>query len=158
MVRTLPRWSGRAYAATMRSRTMLALLVGCAMFAAAATVGADDASEVNDGATPSAVATRQHPPGRTFTVAAVGDFLMGVLTGLDAAVNEPADVVQGGIADVEYGGVVTRGAPLTSDATGRAVVAAPAAGVNNRIVGFAEVSGVLGDIGAVRLAIGFMQG
>jgi len=96
--------------------------------------------------------------GQILLGAAVGDFLMGVLTGLDAAVNEPADVVQGGIADVEYGGVVTRGAPLTSDATGRAVVAAPAAGVNNRIVGFAEVSGVLGDIGAVRLAIGFMQG
>lgn len=96
--------------------------------------------------------------GQILQGAAVGDFLMGVLTGLDAAVNEPADVVQGGIADVEYGGVVTRGAPLTSDATGRAVVAAPAAGVNNRIVGFAEVSGVLGDIGCVRLAIGFMQG
>ncbi|HPU16912.1 MAG TPA: DUF2190 family protein [Polymorphobacter sp.] len=96
--------------------------------------------------------------GQILLGAAVGDFLMGVSSGTDAAINEPTDVVQGGIADVEYGGVVTRGAPLTSDATGRAVVAAPAAGVNNRIVGFAEVSGVLGDIGAVRLAIGFMQG
>lgn len=96
--------------------------------------------------------------GQVLQAAAVGDFLMGVTTGLDAAVNEPTDVVQGGIVDVEYGGVVTRGAPLTSDANGRAVVAAPAAGVNNRIVGFAEVSGVLGDIGCVRLAIGFMQG
>lgn len=96
--------------------------------------------------------------GQILQAAAVGDFLMGVITGLDAAINEPADVVQGGIADVEYGGVVTRGAPLTCDAQGRAVVAAPAAGTNNRIVGFAEVSGVLGDIGCCRLAIGFMQG
>jgi len=71
---------------------MLALLVGCAMFAAAATVGADDASEVNDGATPSAVATRQHPPGRTFTVAAVGDFLSEGLVNTQAALAAPHGV------------------------------------------------------------------
>lgn len=96
--------------------------------------------------------------GQVVQGAAVGDFLMGVTTTIDAVAGEPVDVIQGGIADVEFGGVVTRGAPLTSDATGRAVVAAPAAGTNNRIIGFAEVSGVVGDIGGVRLAIGFMQG
>ena len=90
--------------------------------------------------------------------AAVGDFLIGVSTEIDSAIGEPCDVVLSGIVDVEYGGAVTRGALLTSDATGRAVSAAPAAGVNNRIIGIAMVSGVLGDIGSTLLAQGSVQG
>lgn len=86
------------------------------------------------------------------------DKLLGVTTEVAAAINEHTDVIKSGMADVEYGGTVSRGDPLTSDATGRAVVAAPAAGANNRLIGFAEVSGVVGDIGQVWIEPGFMQG
>lgn len=75
-----------------------------------------------------------------------------------AAAGDAVDVYKSGTVDVEYGGNVTRGDPLTSDAVGRAVTAAPAAGANVRIIGFAEVSGVLGDIGEVDLRISVLQG
>lgn len=90
--------------------------------------------------------------------AASTDLLIGVSTGIDAAINEPCDVKMGGIAEVEFGGAVTRGQYLTSDATGRAVAAAPAAGVNASIIGVAMVSGVAGDIGSVLLSQGRIQG
>jgi hypothetical protein len=47
---------------------------------------------------------------------------------------------------------------LTTDSSGRAVTAAPAAGVNNGVIGVAFVSGVLGDIGSVILSQGRIQG
>ena len=75
-----------------------------------------------------------------------------------AAAGEPLDVYKHGTVPVEYGGVVTRGDSLTSDNVGRAVAATPAAGANVRIIGFAEVSGVLGDIGEADLSPGVMQG
>ncbi|MCZ8112804.1 MAG: DUF2190 family protein [Rubrivivax sp.] len=71
---------------------------------------------------------------------------------------EPVEVVMAGVATVEYGAAVTRGALLTSDASGRAIVAAAAAGANVRTVGVAMVDGVLGDLGAVRLHPGSFQG
>jgi hypothetical protein len=86
-------------------------------------------------------------------------FICGVSDDVGAAVNERCSVfMNGNIADVEYGGNVTRGDPLTADAVGRAVTAAPAAGANTRVVGFAEVSGVLGDIGSVAISPFIMQG
>jgi hypothetical protein len=96
--------------------------------------------------------------GQVLTAAAVADKLFGVSTDIPAAINERCDVILGGIADVLYGGAVTRGDLLTSDASGRAVTAAPAAGTNNRIIGMAVVSGVLGDIGQVDINQGMMQG
>lgn len=96
--------------------------------------------------------------GQVLQAAAATDLLIGVNGSVAPALGERVDLVKIGIADVEYGGVVTRGAPLTSDASGRAVVAAPAAGSNVRIVGYAEVAGVLGDIGSVHIALGVMQG
>jgi hypothetical protein len=89
---------------------------------------------------------------------AVGDFAIGVSTSIASPINDRCDVIMAGIAEVEYGGTVTRGALLTTDASGRAVVAAPAAGVNNRIIGFALESGVVGDIGSVFLSPGSVQG
>ena len=59
---------------------------------------------------------------------------------------------------MEFGGTVARGAPVTADASGKAVAAAPAAGSNVRIIGFAEVSAVAGDIAPVLIAPGVMQG
>ena len=90
--------------------------------------------------------------------AAATDLLMGVSGNIPAAAGERIDIAQEVILDIVFGGTVTRGQPITSDASGRAVAAAPAAGSNVRIVGFAEVSGVLGDIGGVFLSPGIMQG
>lgn len=90
--------------------------------------------------------------------AAANDALIGVADLAAVATGDRVDVSREGLVDVEYGGTVARGDLLTSDATGRAVTAAPAAGVNNRIVGIAEVSGVVGDIGSVLLSVGSTQG
>lgn len=86
-------------------------------------------------------------------------FIYGVSSELDTAIGERISIHSvGNIADVVYGGAVTRGDPLTADAQGRAIAATPAAGANAFIVGFAEVSGVLGDIGSVIVTPGRVQG
>lgn len=90
--------------------------------------------------------------------AATADALMGVSTDIDTASGKVVDIIRIGVAPVEYGGTIARGAPVTTDANGRAITAAPAAGANVRIIGFAEVSGVLNDIGSVFIAPGVMQG
>lgn len=90
--------------------------------------------------------------------AAAADKLIGVTTELAAATGETVDVVKTGLADIEYGGNVSRGDPLTSDSVGRAVTAAPAGGANARLIGFAEVAGVSGDIGQVHISPSVMQG
>ncbi|ARO88174.1 DUF2190 domain-containing protein [Nitrosospira lacus] len=90
--------------------------------------------------------------------AAAADFSVGVSTAVAPAINERCDVVMSGLAEVEFGGTVTRGGPVTADASGKAVAAAPAAGANARIIGFAHVSAVSGDIAPVLLAPGLMQG
>ena len=82
---------------------------------------------------------------------AATDALMGVNDSVAPEAGERVDIVKSGLADVEYGGAVTRGQPLTSDSVGRAVAASVA---GSRIIGFAEVSGVLGDIGLVDIAPG----
>ena len=83
--------------------------------------------------------------------AAGADASFGVSDSLGAAAaNDPVDIIRGGIAEVVYGGTVTRGDPLTSDSQGRAIKAA----TGNRIIGFAEVSGVVGDRGSVFIAPG----
>lgn len=89
--------------------------------------------------------------------AAVSDALIGVAD-LAAASGDHVTVVMGGIAIVEYGGTITRGGHVTSDASGKAVAAAPGAGTNNRVIGIAMVSGVSGDLGSVLLQPGSVQG
>ncbi|MGD9599926.1 MAG: capsid cement protein [Steroidobacteraceae bacterium] len=89
--------------------------------------------------------------------AAATDLSIGVAD-LGAASGEYCDVIVDGIALVEYGGNVTRGAKLTSDADGKAIAAAPAAGANAQVIGIAMLSGVAGDIGSVRIAPSTMQG
>lgn len=91
--------------------------------------------------------------------AASADKLIGVTDRIAAAVaGDRVDVYRGGIVEVEYGGAVAAGDPLTSDASGRAITAAPGAGVNAYVIGQAEVAGVLGDIGSVFLSQGRIQG
>jgi len=91
--------------------------------------------------------------------AAATDNMMGVCNEVSPAANERFDVVLEGIAFVEAGAAFAFGAPITSDAVGRGVTAAPAAGVNNRVIGFAmEAATAAGDVVRVLLQPGFMQG
>lgn len=89
---------------------------------------------------------------------AATDAVLGVANVLGAQSGDRVDVCLIGIADCEFGGAVIRGAFLTSDANGKAVAAAPGAGVNARIVGVALVSGVSGDIGTVLINPNQVQG
>lgn len=59
------------------------------------------------------------------------------------ATDDTVDVVLSGIAKVEYGGTVTRGAYLTSDANGKAVVADTE---GQEVIARALAAGVVGDI------------
>lgn len=78
--------------------------------------------------------------------------LIGVQSELDCDAGDRASAAMvGNIEDVEFGGNVSRGAPLTSDAQGRAIAATT---TGQFIVGFAEVSGVSGDIGTVIISPG----
>lgn len=97
--------------------------------------------------------------GTVLPAAAATDKPKGVsVPNITAPSGQRVDVVLDGIAQVQLGGTVTRGDPITSDANGKGVTAAPAAGVNNHIIGFVEVSGVANDIVPVRLARGVIQG
>ncbi len=97
--------------------------------------------------------------GEVTPAVAATDKIIGVSDRVNAPViGDRLDIWRSGIVEVEYGGTVAQGDPLTSDAVGRAVVAAPAGGANVRIIGHAEVAGVLGDIGSFMLAPGSMQG
>lgn len=90
---------------------------------------------------------------------AATDDMVGVCRSpLGAASGARVDVITSGIANVEFGDTVARGKPVTADADGKAVLADPANATNVRIIGFAEISAVDGDIAAVRLAPGYLQG
>ena len=84
--------------------------------------------------------------------------MFAISNNLGARNGQRVDCITGGTPEVRYGGVVAAGDPLTADTQGRAVAAAPAAGVNARIIGFAAVSGNADDIGAAHIAPGIMQG
>lgn len=75
-------------------------------------------------------------PDAVATAAAATDTLYGV------AMETIADQANGnvqvrGVAPIETGGAISAGGKVTTDATGRAVAAAPAAGTNNGLVGIA---------------------
>lgn len=76
----------------------------------------------------------------TDIIAGVTDFPGG------AKDKERIDVVLFGPAEIELGGTVGPGAGVTADANGKAVAAAPAAGVNHFILGRVLVNAVAGDI------------
>ena len=112
-----------------------------------------------DGATnPSRIAKFSTADGHVAQAAANTDALIGVFDELAHADGERCDVIRAGSTLVQYGGAVTRVDWLTSDANGKAVKAAPAAGSNASVIGRAEVSGVDGDIVPIVLAIGQIQG
>lgn len=90
--------------------------------------------------------------------AAATDAMFGVVgfLGQDTAGNR-VDIILDGPVEVEYGGTVALGDPLTSDATGRAIKSAPAAGATHRSIGFATVGGVVGDVGSMQIELGHVQ-
>ncbi len=96
--------------------------------------------------------------GQVIQAAAATDAIFGVAPDVSVAIGNPADAHVAGIAFVEYGGNVSRGDRLTSDANGKAVAAAPAAGVNNSIIGTAMKDGVDGDVGSVLITPSQIQG
>jgi hypothetical protein len=93
------------------------------------------------------------------TAVANTDFIIGVVNEVAPAVGERVDVVRDGIAWVEAGAAIPRGSPLTCDGVGRAIVSAPGAGVNHRIIGFAEeTAGAAGDVIRFILGPSYYQG
>jgi len=91
--------------------------------------------------------------------AAASDAIVGVVDAPGGvASGRRVDVVILGVTDVQAGGAITRGAPLTADANGKAVAAAPAAGANARTIGFALSSMVSGDIMPALVIPGSLQG
>lgn len=111
--------------------------------------------------------------GQVVPAAAATDALIGIAAELDAAITTRVDVHVAGIAEVELGGTVTRGQLVTADASGRAVAATrhthtentagtytqsatTGVGSGERAIGFALVSGVVGDIGTVLIAPAFV--
>lgn len=82
--------------------------------------------------------------GREVVTATGGDVpIMGGLdNGRGVNAGQVADVNRGGLFDVEYGDVVPRGAPVTADAQGRAVVAQS----GDWFVGFADEAGAVGEV------------
>jgi hypothetical protein len=95
--------------------------------------------------------------------AAASDLLIGVTTevGITAAeitAGTYTDVVLEGITEVLAGGTIARGAKITSDANGKAIAAAPAAGTNAQVIGIALNSAVSGDIFPMLISHSVMQG
>lgn len=98
--------------------------------------------------------------GQVVPCAAATDFIIGVcVQPWGAASGDRVDVAVGDIVDVVAGAAVVAGAPITSDASARAVTAAPSAGSNVRIIGVAyEAADAAGTIFRVIYSPGLMQG
>ncbi len=75
---------------------------------------------------------------------------IGVTNELAAVDTQRVDVFVQGFADVEFGGTVTRGTYVKSDASGRAV----AAGAGDAYCGIAYLSAVSGDIASIKITRG----
>ncbi len=90
--------------------------------------------------------------------AAVSDPLAGVTTEVASASGDRVDVIHDGIAFVTAGGTIAPGDPITTDASGHAVKAAPSAGVNNQCIGRARQSAVSGDVLEVLIDLFVLQG
>lgn len=97
--------------------------------------------------------------GEVQQAAAASDALIGVCGELPAAIGERCDVSMAGIEYVEAGAAFTRGAQLMSDASGRAITAAAAAGTNVRTGGIAQESAsAAGDVVRMLIVPGSFQG
>lgn len=79
---------------------------------------------------------------------AASDKHVAVSGHVGAALDERVDVYLSGVVPVEYGGNVADGDLLTSDASGRAIVAT----AGSRVIGVAQEKGDLGTIGSLLIA------
>lgn len=84
--------------------------------------------------------------------------LVGISDAMGAALGGMCDVHRGGLASVKLGGTVTAGQPITANAAGLGIAAAPGAGATMNIVGFADQPGVSGDIIDLFFAPGTIRG
>lgn len=90
---------------------------------------------------------------------AATDDLVAVSDSLGAAAaGDRCECYAGGVVEIEVGGNIARGKQVTADANGKAVQAAPGAGVNNRIIGIAQATYVAGDFGEFLFTAGSLQG
>lgn len=91
--------------------------------------------------------------------AGVGDVLLGTtaIRGA-AAANSRVDVCLDNIREVEFGGLVAYGDPVTSDATGRAIKAEPVEGSSVPIIGRAMEGAKVGTIGHVLIQPAILHG
>lgn len=96
--------------------------------------------------------------GSVAAAAAATDNVIGVSDQTTTEAGEQCDVILAGIAEVSYGGTVTRGDLLVANASGQAVTQAAGAGNNVGVIGTAMVSGVSGDVGEVLISRGSLQG
>jgi len=98
--------------------------------------------------------------GQAVQSAAAGDAHMGIADNLgQATVGGRVDVIRSGQAEAEAGAAITRGALLSSDASGRVITAAAAAGSNVRVIGVADANaGGAGEIIPVLVTPGSFQG
>lgn len=95
---------------------------------------------------PYRVAAFTGPDGAVQQAASATDPLVGAADGLGGSPGSTVDVDQGGWSEVQAGGPIAAGDPLTSDANGCAVKAAPAAGATANCIGIAQVAAVAGDV------------
>ncbi|SCB18459.1 hypothetical protein [Rhizobium lusitanum] len=75
-----------------------------------------------------------------------------------AAIGDRIDIVLFGETEVQVGGTIPFGTFFTAGAGGKAVPAAPAAGVNARTGGISTIGAVSGDIARVFVSPGQIQG
>lgn len=86
-------------------------------------------------------------PGFTIVPAAgPTDKLVGPIDNIPANIGDDTDVAMMGQHSVVLGGPVSYWDPITSDANGNGVLAAPAVGATANIIGRAMKAGVAGDI------------
>lgn len=85
--------------------------------------------------------------------------ILGAAEQIPTKINFAVDVIHTECAVVEAGGAVARSSPVSADATGRAIVAAPAAGVNMWAAGVAlETATAAGDFIRVLIVPQRIQG
>lgn len=98
--------------------------------------------------------------GAVIQATAAADAVVAVADNLgQATAGERVDVIVEGIAEVEAGAAITRGALLISDASGRGITATAVAGTNVRTLGIALASAAAaGEIIPVAVRPGSYQG
>lgn len=90
--------------------------------------------------------------GEVNTASANTDPSIGISDAMGAEAGRMVDLTQVGWAELKLGGTVSAGDPLTSDAEGRGVKAAPVAGTEVRVAAIAMADGELDEIIPVLVA------